>query len=134
MKEVDGRKTVTNNIHEVARVLGIEAARNLIIEEASKTLQEQGLDVDIRHVMLVADIMTFTGKVLPIGRYGVAGRKTSVLSRAAFEETIKHLIRASVRNEVDNFQGIFENVMVGQVVPVGTVSFELIAKFGEEEE
>lgn len=135
INEVDEARTVTNDIHEARKVLGIEAARNLIIEEALKTMQEQGLDVDVRHVMLVADIMTFTGEVKPIGRYGVAGAKSSILSRAAFEETIKHLVKASVRNEVDNFQGIFENVMIGQVVPSGTGMFDLIAKFekiGEE--
>lgn len=130
--QINWRKVRTNNIHETAKVLGIEAARNLIVEEAMKTLEEQGLDVDIRHVMLVADIMTFYGRVLPIGRYGVAGRKTSVLSRAAFEETVKHLVRASIRNEADRFKGIFENVMLGQVAPVGTGMFELVAKFEEE--
>ncbi|MDI6798575.1 MAG: DNA-directed RNA polymerase subunit A'' [Candidatus Aenigmarchaeota archaeon] len=131
IEEVDETRTITNNIHEMARVFGIEAARNLIINEALKTLQEQGLDVDIRHVMLVGDIMTVSGSIKPIGRYGVAGAKTSILARAAFEETIKHLVRASVRNEVDNFQGIFENVMVGQVIPSGTGMFDLVAKFEE---
>ncbi len=132
LPQVNWKKVRTNNIHETAKVLGIEAARNLIIEEASKTLQEQGLDVDIRHVMLVADIMTFYGKVLPIGRYGIAGRKTSVLSRAAFEETVKHLVRASIRGEVDAFKGIFENVMIGKVAPVGTGMFELITTLTKE--
>ncbi|MCD6371659.1 MAG: DNA-directed RNA polymerase subunit A'' [Candidatus Aenigmarchaeota archaeon] len=132
LKEVNETKTRTNDVHETAKVLGIEAARNLIIEEAMKTLQEQGLDVDIRHVMLVADIMTFYGKVLPIGRYGVAGRKTSILSRAAFEETIKHLVRASVKREKDDLKGIFENVMIGQVAPVGTGMVELISRWEEE--
>jgi DNA-directed RNA polymerase subunit A" len=131
MKEVNHRKTITNDVHEVARTLGIEAARNVIVEEAMKTLQEQGLDVDIRHVLLVADIMCFTGNVSPIGRYGVAGSKASVLARAAFEETIKHLVRASIRNEADNFNGIFENVMIGQVIPSGTGMFDLIAKLEE---
>ena len=130
--EVDSSKTITNNIHETAEVLGIEAARNLIISEALKTMQEQGLDVDVRHVMLVGDIMTFKGDVTSIGRYGVAGAKTSILARAAFEETIKHLVRASIRNEVDYFKGIFENVMIGQVIPSGTGMFDLIAHFGEE--
>ncbi len=130
--EVDVRRTYTNDIHETQRVLGIEAARNLIIREAMKTLQEQGLDVDIRHVMLVADVMTFYGKVLPIGRYGIAGRKKSVLSRALFEETIKHLVRASIRGEVEDFTGIFENVMIGKVAPVGTGMVELIAKLKRE--
>ncbi|MEM5805415.1 MAG: DNA-directed RNA polymerase subunit A'' [Candidatus Aenigmatarchaeota archaeon] len=132
MKEVDSKKTYTNDIHEIARTLGIEAARNAIINEALKTMQEQGLDVDIRHVMLVADMMTFTGEVSPIGRYGVAGAKTSIFARAAFEETIKHLVRASIKKESDNFQGIFENVMIGQVIPSGTGMFELVAKLEEE--
>jgi len=133
LREVDEARTITNDIHEVALILGIEAARNVIINEALKTLQEQGLDIDIRHIMLVGDIMTLTGSVQSIGRYGVAGAQTSILARAAFEETIKHLVRASLRNEVDNFKGIFENVMVGQVIPSGTGMFELIAKFEEEE-
>ena len=131
LDEVDGNRTFTNNIHETARVLGVEAARNLIIKEGLKTMQEQGLDVNVRHVMLVGDIMTFRGEVMSIGRYGVAGAKTSILARAAFEETIKHLVRASIRNEVDYFKGIFENVMIGQVIPAGTGMFDLIAKFEE---
>ncbi len=131
--EVDGTKTVSNDIYEMEKIFGIEAARNLIISESIKTLQEQGLDVDVRHVMLLADLMTLTGDIRSIGRYGVAGTKTSILARAAFEETIKHLVKASIRNEVDNFKGIFENVMVGQVIPSGTGMFDLIAQTSEEE-
>ena len=133
IEEVDETKTITNDIHETFRVLGVEAARNVIIREATKTLNEQGLNVDVRHILLVGDVMTTTGRIQSIGRYGVAGAQTSILSRAAFEETIKHLVRASIRNEVDEFKGIFENVMIGQVVPAGTGMFDLIAKFGEEE-
>lgn len=128
IKEVDEKRSYTNDIHETLSVFGIEAARNVIIRESLKTMQEQALDIDVRYVMLVSDMMTFGGDVNSIGRYGVAGSKTSILSRAAFEETIKHLVRASIRNEVDNLQGIFENVMVGQVVPAGTGMFELIVR------
>lgn len=131
MKEVDGSKTVTNDIHETAAVLGIEAARNTIMTESLKTMEEQGLDVNIRHIMLVGDIMTFGGDVRSIGRYGVAGAKTSILARAAFEETIKHLVKASIKKDTDSFKGIFENVMIGQVIPSGTGMFDLIAKLGE---
>lgn len=134
IKEVDETKTVSNDIHETKEILGIEAARNLIINEALKTLQEQGLDVDIRHVMLVSDMMVLSGDVRSIGRYGVAGSKSSILARAAFEETIKHLVRASIRGEKDDFKGIFENVMIGQVIPSGTGMFDLIAKFEETPE
>ena len=94
-------------------------------------MQQQGLKVDERHVMLIADIMTFTGSVLSIGRYGVAGMNPSILTRAGFEETKKHLVLASIRNEADNFDGVFDNVMVNQQVPMGTGMFELVAKMGE---
>jgi len=130
--EIDIMRSYTNNIHEVASVLGIEAARNAIIKETNSTMQQQGLDIDNRHVMLVADIMTFSGGIRPIGRYGVAGMNPSILTRAGFEETIKHLVRASVRQEEDKFNAIFDNVMINQQVPIGTGMFELIAKIGEE--
>jgi DNA-directed RNA polymerase subunit A" len=129
IKEVDETRTYTNDLHETKAVLGIEAARSLIISESFTTMQDQGLDVDRRHLMLVGDIMTMSGDIRSIGRYGVAGTKSSILARAAFEETIKHLVRASIRGEVDNFEGIFENVMIGQLIPSGTGMFELIAKF-----
>jgi DNA-directed RNA polymerase subunit A" len=135
-KEVDARRTISNDIHEVASVLGIEAARNLIIREVVKTLEEQGLDVDIRHVILVADMMTVDGEVKPIGRYGVAGEKGSVLARANFEETIKHLTNAAYYGEVDRLESTIENVMINQVVPVGTGMVDLVFKppsGGEEE-
>ncbi|MCS7097245.1 MAG: DNA-directed RNA polymerase subunit A'' [Candidatus Methanomethylicia archaeon] len=120
IKGIDQTKVYTNNIHEIADVLGIEAARNAIIKEAMSVLEEQGLDVDIRHVMLVADIMTSDGRVKQIGRHGVSGEKPSVLARAAFEVTINHLLDASIRGEVDRLLGVAENVIVGQIVPVGT--------------
>ena len=123
--EVDQTRTISNNIHEVSRVLGIEAARNLIIKEVCNTLEEQGLEVDIRHVLLVADIMTVDGEVKPIGRYGIAGAKGSVLARANFEETVKHLTSAAIKGEVDMLRSTIENVIINQVVPVGTGMVEL---------
>lgn len=123
---VDFTRTKTNNIHEVAEVLGIEAARNVIIEEAMGVLEEQGLDVDIRHIMLVADLMTATGEVKQIGRHGVSGEKPSVFARAAFEVTVKHLLEASLRGEQDILRGVAENVIIGQEIPLGTGSLELL--------
>jgi DNA-directed RNA polymerase subunit A" len=134
LPEVNEHKTISNDIFEVYEIFGIEAARNVIIKEAYKTMQEQGLDTDIRYLLLLADVMTWSGEISSIGRYGVAGAKFSVLSRAAFEETIKHLIRASIRNEIDEFKGLFENVMVGQPAPVGTGMFELLVRGVEENE
>jgi len=120
VKGVDPTRTTTNSISEIESVLGIEAAREAIIREIKNVLDEQGLDVDIRHIMLVADIMTWTGKVRQVGRHGVTGEKESVLARAAFEVTVRHLYDAAARGEVDELKGVTENVIVGQIVPVGT--------------
>ena len=122
MDGIDQVRTTTNNIHEIGQVLGIEAARRSIINEAQKTLSEQGLSVDVRHIMLVADIMTSEGVVKSIGRHGISGEKSSVLARAAFEETGKHLLHASIRGEVDELTGIIENIIIGQPIPLGTGS------------
>jgi len=122
MEGIDHVRTTTNNIHEIGEVLGIEAARQSIIDEAQKTLSEQGLSVDVRHIMLVADIMTSEGVVKSIGRHGISGEKSSVLARAAFEETGKHLLNASIRGEVDDLTGIIENIIIGQPIPLGTGS------------
>ncbi|MBS3052121.1 MAG: DNA-directed RNA polymerase subunit A'' [Candidatus Aenigmarchaeota archaeon] len=132
MEEFDIRKCYTNNIHEIAKFLGIEAARTALMREIRDTLEQQGLDIDQRHIMLVADIMTLTGEIRAVGRYGIAGTHTSVLTRAGFEETVKHLVKASVRGEIDTFEGIFDNVMINKQIPVGTGMFELVAKIGEE--
>jgi DNA-directed RNA polymerase subunit A" len=125
---VDPYRTTTNDIQSVGRVLGIEAARNMIIQEAYNTLSEQGLNVDKRHIMLVADVMTSNGIIRAIGRHGVSNEKESVLSRAAFEITVSHLLDASQRGEVDNLGGVAENIIVGQPVNLGTGAVKLIMK------
>ena len=117
---IDPTRTTTNNVHEIAETLGIEAARNSLIKEAMGVLEEQGLDVDIRHVMLMADIMTATGDVRQIGRHGISGKKSSVLARAAFEITVPNLVEAAIRGESDPLKGVTENVIVGQSIPIGT--------------
>ncbi len=125
---VDFSRTTTNNIAEIADVLGIEAARNAIIEEMMGTLEEQGLDVDARHVMLIADAMTMDGEVKQIGRHGLAGGKASVLSRAAFEVTVDNLLEAAIHGETDELKGVTENVIVGQPIKLGTGAIELVAR------
>ena len=125
---VDHTRTSTNNIMEIYEVLGIEAARNSIIKEASRTLGEQGLSVDVRHIMLVADLMTYDGAVRAIGRHGISGKKSSVLARAAFEITTAHLLKAGVTGEIDTLEGVAENIIVGQPVTIGTGAVELVYK------
>ncbi len=123
---VDASRTTCNNIHEIHRELGIEAARERIIEETMNTLEEQGLDdVNIRHLMLVADIMTNRGEIESIGRHGISGNKESVLARAAFEVTVNHLLDAAIHGEIDDLNGVTENVIVGKPIKLGTGDVDL---------
>lgn len=130
---MDRTRTSTNNINEIYEVLGIEAARNAIIKEATDTLREQGLTVDIRHIMLVADLMTSDGgEVKQIGRHGISGEKASVFARAAFEVTVNHLLDAGMRGYVDQLQGVTENIIVGQPIRMGTGDVHLISRKAEK--
>jgi DNA-directed RNA polymerase subunit A" len=123
---VDGSRSTSNNIHEVYRQLGVEAAREAIINETMETLEEQGLDdVNVRHLMLVADIMTNRGTIESIGRHGISGSKDSVLARAAFEVTVNHLLDAAIHGETDDLDGVIENVIVGKPVAIGTGDVDL---------
>ncbi|HEV2429014.1 MAG TPA: DNA-directed RNA polymerase subunit A'' [Thermoplasmata archaeon] len=123
---VDPTRTITNSVFEIYKVFGIEAARAALILEASRTLSEQGLGVDIRHLMLVSDVMTNEGDIRAIGRHGISGKKTSVLARAAFEITAAHLLRAAITGEVDELKGVAENIIVGQPITLGTGAVNLV--------
>ena len=125
---VDAFRTATNNIFEIEKILGIEAARQSIINEVYKVIENQGLNVDVRHIMLVADTMCFSGQVKGITRYGVISEKASVLARASFETPIKHIINAALIGEVDELDSVVENVMLNQPVPVGTGIPKLVTK------
>jgi len=128
LPEVDFTRTSSNDLREVYEVLGIEAARQAIINEVYKVIEAQGLNIDIRHIMLVADIMCTSGTVKGITRYGVVSEKASVLARASFETPIKHLINAALEGEIDHLTSVVENVMINQPVPLGTGLPGLVTK------
>jgi DNA-directed RNA polymerase subunit A" len=117
---VDTTRTTTNDFYEIEKVLGIEAARQSIINEMMAVIDSQGLNVDIRHIMLVADTMTVNGVVKGVTRYGVVSEKSSILARASFETPIKHIINAALVGERDHLTSIVENVMLNQSIPTGT--------------
>lgn len=128
---VDATRTESNHIHEVEKLYGIEAARNMIIKESQKVLEQQGLDVDLRHLLILSDLMCSSGTIQSIGRHGISGSKSSVFARAAFEVTVNQLLDAGLYGEEERLLGIPENVIIGQVCPIGTgrtnVMFDLDA-------
>ncbi|MFW9873303.1 MAG: DNA-directed RNA polymerase subunit A'' [Candidatus Thorarchaeota archaeon] len=128
---VDDSRSVSNHIHEIEKLYGIEAARQMIILESQKVLEQQDLDVDLRHLLILADLMCYSGSIQSIGRHGISGSKSSVFARAAFEVTVNQLLDAGLYGEEERLLGIPENVIVGQISPIGSgrvnVMFDLDA-------
>lgn len=125
---VDDSRTISNDIFEIKGILGIEAARQAIINEVYKVIEAQGLNIDIRHIKLVADTMCQTGEIKGITRFGVVNEKASVLARASFETPIRHIIEAALVGEIDKLSSVVENVMINQPVPIGTGLPGLVTK------
>lgn len=118
----------SNDQFEVARVYGVEAARNLLANELIATIKDEGITVSFRHIGLLADAMTYTGEIRSAGRHGIAGDKDSVLARAAYEETVKHFINAGVFGEKDQLKGVAENILIGKQIGLGTGRIRLTVK------
>jgi len=133
IKGVDKRKTTTNNFHEIANVLGIEAARQSIIEESKKTIEKQGLEINDNHIKLVADAMTASGDIKGITRVGIIQDKSSILARASFETPIKHFVNASIIHASDHLTSVVENLILNQPVPIGTGLPGLLVKIINQE-
>jgi DNA-directed RNA polymerase subunit A' len=125
VKGIDKKNVRTNNVFEIVSSLGIEAARNALIDELNHTLGDQGLEVDNRYLMLVADLMCSKGYMQQIGRHGIAGTKDSVLARASFEITVPTIAHAALGGEVEQLKGITENVIVGSNIPIGSGTVDL---------
>lgn len=120
LKGVNKEKTISNDLHEVRRVLGIEAARETIIREIKKVIESQGLDINERHLKLVADAMTVSGDIKGVTRMGIISEKSSILARASFETPIKQFVNASIKSSKDELASVIENIILNQPVPVGT--------------
>ena len=119
-KEIDSNRTISNDIHEVANILGIEVARAVIMKEVYKVLNSQGLDIDPRHSKLISDAMTNEGLVKGITRMGIISQKSSILARASFETPIKQFVNATLKDNKDELNSVIENIILNQPVPVGT--------------
>ena len=120
VKGVNKEKVFSNDIHDVARVLGVEAARQTIINEINNVIRTQGLDINERHLSLVADAMTSSGVVKGVTRMGIITEKASVLARATFETPDKQFVNATIQGARYELNSVIENILINQPIPVGT--------------
>jgi DNA-directed RNA polymerase II subunit RPB1 len=122
---VDFTRTYSNNCVEVFNVLGIEAARAAIMKELRNVIEFDGSYVNYRHLALLCDLMTHPGTLMAITRHGINRADTGALMRSSFEETVEILMEAAAVGERDDCHGIAENVMFGQMAPMGTGAFDV---------
>ncbi|EGR30247.1 hypothetical protein IMG5_137010, partial [Ichthyophthirius multifiliis] len=126
LEKVDFSSTSTVDIYEVFEVLGIEAARKTIINEITKTIKSHSLNVDTRHLVLVADVLTSKGRLYGSTRQGINFMKDSTLMLASFEKTTEILYNAALQGRKDLLEGVSERIIIGQNIPMGTGTFNVL--------
>lgn len=119
-------RTTSNNIREILSVLGIEAARYSLLHELRVVLGSYDIYVNYRHLGTLCDIMTTRGHLMAITRHGINRVDSGALRKCSFEETVEILLEASMHAEVDPLSGVTENIIMGQLAPYGTGSFDVM--------
>jgi DNA-directed RNA polymerase III subunit RPC1 len=125
---IEPYKTMSNHVMEVRTVLGIEAARATIMREINTVMGN--MDIDPRHMALLADVMTFKGDVYGITRFGLQKTRDSVLQLASFEKTPDHLFEAAARGKTDTIDGVSESIIMGQSMKLGTGALQVVRPLG----
>ena len=123
---IDSSNTITNDIQEVYRTLGIEAARQAILNELQEAISFDGTYIDDHHLTMLADRITATKKMVSVFRHGINNDDIGPIAKASFEETPEMFLRAARHAELDLMTGVSSNVMVGQEGYFGTGSFQIL--------
>jgi DNA-directed RNA polymerase II subunit RPB1 len=122
---VDTTRTYTNKFTEVFEVFGIEATRSALLRELAQVLSFDGSYVNHRHLALLCDVMTSRGYVMAVTRHGINKSDTGALMRCSFEQTVEILLEAAAAGELDDCHGVSENLILGQIAPVGTGTMDI---------
>ena len=133
VEEIDFRRTISNDINEIYKVLGIEAVRKSLVQELRNVLKPYGIYVNYRHISILCDLMTQKGILTSITRHGLNRSEYGPIRKASFEETVEILLEAGIFSEKDELKGISENVLLGKLTNVGTGYFDLLIDFNSFE-
>jgi len=129
VEEIDFRRTISNDINEIYKVLGIEAVRKSLVQELRNVLKPYGIYVNYRHISILCDLMTQKGFLTSITRHGLNRSEYGPIRKASFEETVEILLEAGIFSEKDELKGISENVLLGKLTNIGTGYFDLLIDF-----
>jgi DNA-directed RNA polymerase beta' subunit len=126
---IDAKRTVSNDIQEVYRVFGIEAARQAIYNELVEVFDDS--PINYHHVALLCDRMTVSSSMISIFRHGINSDDIGPIAKASFEETPEMFLKAARHAELDPMRGISANVMCGQEGYYGTSAFQVLVNIDE---
>ncbi|MED6135270.1 DNA-directed RNA polymerase II subunit rpb1 [Stylosanthes scabra] len=124
-EQVDSTRTTSNHLIEIIEVLGIEAVRRALLNELRAVISFDGSYVNYRHLAILCDTMTYRGHLMSITRHGINRNDTGPMMRCSFEQTVDILLDAAAYAETDHLKGVSENIMLGQLAPIGTGQCEL---------
>jgi DNA-directed RNA polymerase I subunit RPA1 len=127
LESVDHSRLMSNDIWAVRCSYGVEAARNNIVDQIRSVFGVYGIEVDPRHLSLIADYMTFGGDFTPMNRMGMREMSSPFL-QMSFETTAQFLTHAAMKGNNDALNSPSANIVVGRPVRHGTGSFSLLVK------
>ena len=123
---IDPNTTISNDIIEIYELLGIEAARNILVNEIKGVVEYEGSYINNRHIELLCEVMTSTGRLISINRQGIQRGDIGPLAKCSFEDTTDMLIKAGIFGEMDKLNGVSSNIMMGQKIHAGTNNCEIL--------
>jgi len=123
---IDVNRTFTNDINEIYRTLGIEAARQSIMNEITEVIEFDSTYINYHHLSILCDRMTNSEKIISIFRHGINNDNIGPIAKASFEETPEMFLKAARHAELDNMRGVSANVMCGQEGYFGTNAFSVV--------
>ena len=124
---IDVNRTVSNDIQEIYRTFGIEAARNAIFQELTEVIEFDSTYINYHHLSMLCDRMCYNSKMTSIFRHGINSDNIGPIAKASFEETPEMFLKAARHAELDPMRGVSANVMCGQQGYFGTSSFQVLA-------
>ena len=125
-KNVDSTKTISNDIHEIREIFGIESSRAILFKEIKNVIEDSGIYINSRHLDILVDVMTNKGYIMSIDRHGINRSDRGPLARSSFEETTDQLVKAGIYSQIDNMVSVTANIMTGQKARFGTNMASLI--------
>ena len=128
---IDKTRTYSNDIQEIYRTFGVEAARQSILNELSEVIEFDGTYINYHHTTMLCDRMCCNNKLVSVFRHGINNDDIGPIAKASFEETPEMFLKAARHGELDNMKGVSSNILCGQEGYYGTSSFQVLLDLKE---